>query len=103
MNKKQLVTAIIGLASALEVEVVTEGLEVKDLEELHAELTDKKEALEQESANKQEKVSLEFKGPYKRYSNGDVATFDGDVAERILKLKPVVAEKYQPKAEASEE
>jgi len=105
MNKKQLIAAITLLATALSVEAETKDLDVEALEALHADLTSKKEAFDQEqektkeAGEKQDKVVLEFKAPYKRYSNGDVAGFDADVAERILKLKPAVAEEYQPKAD----
>jgi hypothetical protein len=101
MNKKQLIAAIAVLSTALEIESVTDGLEVKELEALHTKLTEEKEAREQ-NENKddvkiktQENVVLQFVRPYKRYSNKDVAGFNADTAESILKLKPPVAVKYQ--------
>lgn len=101
MNKKQLIAAIAVLSAALEIESVTDGLEVKELEALHTKLTEEKEAREQ-NENKddvkiktQENVVLQFVRPYKRYSNKDLAGFNADTAESILKLKPPVAVKYQ--------
>jgi hypothetical protein len=94
MNKKQLLSAISVLSIALSVEVEVANLDVPDLEKIHDDLTAKKEAIK-----KQEKVVLVFKGPYKRYSNGDIAGFNADVAERILKLKPAIAVEYQPKTD----
>lgn len=107
MNKKQLIAAIAVLSTALEIEAATDGLEVKELEKLHAELTEIKEAREQDEnqtnvkIKAQETVVLQFVRPYKRYSNKDIAGFDADTAEKILKLKPPVAVEY--KEEASEE
>ena len=45
-----------------------------------------------------EKVIIEFTGPYQRYTNGDVAGFDTEIAEKILTLKPSVAKTYQDNA-----
>ena len=101
MNKKQLIAAIVVLSTALEIESVTDGLEVKELEALHTKLTEEKEAREQNEnqddvkIKTQENVVLQFVRPYKRYSNKDIAGFNADTAESILKLKPPVAVKYQ--------
>jgi len=101
MNKKQLIAAIVVLSTALEIESVTDGLEVKELEALHTKLTEEKEAREQNEnqddvkIKTQETVVLQFVRPYKRYSNKDIAGFNADTAESILKLKPPVAVKYQ--------
>lgn len=108
MNKKQLIVAILSLATVLEIDIEKEGLnsekleslEVKELKVLHGELSEKKAALDEEknktnvATKKQEKVVLKFLAPYKRYSNGDIAGFSSDEAERILAFKPVVAEKH---------
>ena len=40
MNKKQLIAAIAALSTALEIESVTDGLEVTELEALHTKLND---------------------------------------------------------------
>jgi hypothetical protein len=101
MNKKQLIAAIVVLSTALEIESATDGLEVKELEALHTKLTEEKEAREQNEnqddvkIKTQETVVLQFVRPYKRYSNKDIAGFNADTAESILKLKPPVAVKYQ--------
>jgi hypothetical protein len=107
MNKKELIAAIVLLAAALGVEVVTKGLDETALKDLHDELSEEKEAkdralAEQKTKNsqsKQEKVVLKFVAPHKRYANGDIAGFDADAAESILALKPAVAKPYQEEKE----
>jgi hypothetical protein len=107
MNKKQLLVAIAALALDLKFVLPADvnALNVNDLETLHAKLTAEKEALEQANDNskvaidKQAKVVLEFKAPYKRYSNGDIAGFSADVSKNILALKPGVAVLYKTKVE----
>ncbi len=102
MNKKDLIAAIVLLATALDVEAVTKGLDETALKALHHELSEKKEAMDKTLAEqitknsqlKQEKVVLEFVAPHKRYANGDIAGFDADAAESILALKPAVAKPY---------
>lgn len=98
VNKKQLIAAVVLLTADLGVEASTEGLEVKELEALHEQLTAQK-AVQDELGEKQnsERLVLEFKKPYKRYSNGDVAGFSAKVGGDILKLKPAVAVEYVEK------
>lgn len=104
MNKTQWIEVITVLLTALDMVVVPEDLqerEIKELEKLHAELTSEYEArIENENQDDvkiktQETVVLQFVRPYKRYSNKDIAGFNADTAESILKLKPPVAVKYQ--------
>lgn len=99
MNKKQLIAAILLLATTLDKEVNLKGLSDDDLNTLHDELVAEKKSLDEEktkeSLSKQEKVVLEFIAPHKRYANGDVAGFDTEIAENILALKPAVAEVFQ--------
>jgi len=107
MNKKQLIEAILLLATALDKEVITKDLDVDALNILHDELVEEKKTLDEslveneskESLSKQEKVVLKFIAPHKRYANGDVAGFDADAAKDILALKPAVAKPYQEEKE----
>lgn len=103
MNKKELVAAILLVASELEKEVVTQGLDMEALTTLHNELVAaKNEALSKGQDEKdktsfqvQDKVVLQFTAPHKRYSNGDIAGFSVKESEQILALKPAVAKTYQ--------
>ncbi|MFK3873103.1 hypothetical protein [Pseudoalteromonas rhizosphaerae] len=52
----------------------------------------KKAAADKAAAN----IILKFSSPYKRYAGGDIAGFEPKVANKILALKPAVAEEYKP-------
>jgi hypothetical protein len=85
--------------------------QAEQLAALHEKLSVKKsvqnEALsmisDQAALSTQAKVVLTFIAPHKRYSNGDVAGFDADVAKSILDLKPPVAKAYQTDKETEKE
>jgi hypothetical protein len=108
MHKKQVIESIMLLARALNKDVVTKDLGVDALTALHEKLLVEKctqdEALsmisDQGALSTQAKVVLTFIAPHKRYSNGDVAGFDADVAKSILALKPPVAKAYEKEKEA---
>ena len=81
MNKKQLITAILSIVTALEIDVEKEGLsvekleslEVKQLKVLHGELSERKAALDEQqnkanvATKQQEKVVLKFLAPPNKY------------------------------------
>lgn len=68
-----------------------------------AEQTKKDENTEDKAAPKTNKVVVTFTKPYSRYSRGDVAGFNADEAERLVKGKVAVKGTKLPANKADQE